>query len=196
LVKFSLDVDNGPFAAIFDKPQDALFSMSAVSTSAPMLDNGIFWQLFDGTLSFTRTTPLINGAGVSLSNLLTISFTNALMTGSANGLTIGFAASTPGSTINFASDFRKFTDPDWLTNFDFSIAGNAASVALARAPVDPALTNVTGSRSLKNFRVSTTGTFGASAIPESASWMMMIMGFAAVGLARRADLRKLARITV
>ena len=196
MVKFSLDVNNGPFAAIFDKPQDALFSMSAVSTSAPTLDNGTFTQLFDGTLSFTRPAPLTNAAGVSLANLLTISFTNAVLTGSANGVTIGFAASTPASTINFTSDFRKFTDPNWLTNFDFAIAGNAASVAIGRASIDPALTNVTGARSLNSFRVSTAGTFAASAVPESASWTMMILGFAAVGVARRADLRKLARITV
>ena len=202
MVKFSLDVPTGPFASIFAAPQDALFSFSASSTNAPILNGGTFSQLFDGTLSFTRITPLYkldvlgHATGPALTNLLSISFANAVLTGSANGMTIGLAANTPDSTINFSSDFRKFTDADWLTNFDFAIAGSAASVPLARALVDPTLTNVTGTRSLNSFRVSTTGTFAASAVPEPASWAMMLMGFAVIGVARRADVRKFARITV
>jgi hypothetical protein len=201
-VKFMLSAPGTPYAAILAKPQDALFSLSALSTSAPVLDNGVFTQLFSGTLSFTRTTPLYkldylgHATSTQLSNLLSISFTNAVLTGSANGVTIGLAANTPDSVINFTSDFRQFTKQDWLTNFDFAIAGNAASVAIGRALVDPTLTNVTGTRTLNSFRVSTTGTFAASAVPEGATWMMMIMGFAAIGVARRADVRKFARVTV
>jgi len=201
-VKFLLSVPDSPYAAILGKPQDALFSLSAVSSTAPALANGVFTQLFSGTLSFTRTAPIYkldhlgHATTTALTNLLSISFTNAVLTGTANGVTIGLAASTPDSAINFTSDFRQFTRQDWLTNFDFAIAGNAASVALARAAVDPTLTNVTGSRSLNSFRVSTTGTFAASAVPESASWMMMILGFAAIGVARRADVRKIAHVTV
>jgi hypothetical protein len=180
-----------------------LFSLSAVSTYAPVLSDGTFTQIFDtGTLTFTRTTPLYkldalgHATGPALSNLLTIHFTNAVLTGSANGVTIGFAASTPASTISFNSDFRKFEDPKWLTNFNFAVAGNASSVAIARALVDPTLTNVTGTRSLNSFRANTTGTFASSAVPEPASWAMMLVGFAVIGVARRADVRKLARVTV
>jgi len=201
-VKFLLSAPDSPFAAILGKPQDALFSLSATSTTAPVLDHGVFTQLFSGTLSFTRTAPLYkldylgHATTTALTNLLSISFTNAVLTGTANGMTIGLAGNTPESTINFTSDFRSFTREDWLTNFDFAIAGNAASVAIGRAAVDPALTNVTGIRSLNSFRVSATGTFAASAVPEGASWMMMIVGFAAIGVSRRADVRKLARVTV
>jgi len=202
-VKFSMAVPSASqFASVFAKPQDALFSLDAISTTAPVLSDGVFSQLFNGSLSFTRTTPLYrldaagHAVGAALTNLLTINFTNAVLTGSPNGVTIGLAANTPDSTISFASDFRGFTRADWLTNFDFAIAGNAASVSLARAVVDPTLTNVSGTRSLNSFRVSTTGTFASSAVPEGATWMMMIMGFAAVGVARRSDVRKLARVTV
>lgn len=201
-VKFLLSAPDSPYAAILAKPQDALFSLAAVATSAPVLDNGTFTQLFSGTLSFTRTAPLYkldsfgHPTAIPLTNLLSISFTNAQLTGSANGVTIGLAASTPDSTINFTSDFRAFTRDDWLTNFDFAIAGSAASVALNRALVDPTLTNVSGTRSLASFRVSTAGTFAASAVPESASWTMMILGFAAIGISRRADVRKLASVTL
>lgn len=202
-VKFLLSVaPASPFAATLSKPQDALFSLDAISTTAPVMSGVDFTQLFSGALSFTRTTPLyrLNAAGhavgAALTNLLTINFTNAVLTGTANGTTIGFAANTPNSAISFSSDFRTFTRADWLTNFDFALAGNSASVALARAVVDPTLTNVTGTRSLSSFRVSTTGTFAASAVPEAATWMMMIIGFGAVGAARRADVRKLARVTI
>lgn len=202
-VKFLLSVGSAsPFASTLSNPQDALFSLHAISTIAPVLNSGDFSQVFSGSLSFTRTTPLykLNAAGhavgAALSNLLTINFTNAVLTGTANGVTIGFAANTPDSTISFSSDFRTFTRADWLTNFDFAIAGNAASAAIARASVDPTLTNVTGTRSLNSFRVSTTGTFAASAVPESATWMLMIMGFGAIGAVRRAEVRKLARVTL
>jgi hypothetical protein len=173
-----------------------------VSTVAPTLTGATFSQLFDGSLSFTRTTPLYrpdalgHATGAALTNLLTITFTNAVLTGSANGVTIGLAGNTPASTINFTSDFRKFSNADWLTNFDFAIAGNAASATIARAPVDLTLTNVTGTRSLNSFRVNTTGTFAASVVPEPAGWAMMLLGFAAIGVARRTDVRKFARITV
>ena len=202
-VKFLLDVESGPFATILNKPQDALFSLSAISTSAPVLANGVFSELFDsGTLSFTRTAPLYrldkfgHKTGPGLTNLLTVTFTNAVLTAINNGLTIGFTANTPDSTINFTSDFRTFTKPGWLTDFNFAIAGDASSVKLMRATVDPTLTNVTGARTLNSFRVSTTGNFAASDVPEPASWGMMILGFAAIGLACRADARKFARLTV
>ena len=202
-VKFLMAVPDGsPYALAFSKPQNALFSLSAVSTTAPVLTGNTFSELFNGSLSFTAATPIyaLNAAGhavgPALTNLLTINFTNAVFTGTSQGLTMGLAASTPASTISFTSDFRTFNRADWLTNFDFAIAGNAASVAITRALVDPTLTNVTGTRTLNSFRSNATGTFAASAVPESATWTMMIMGFAAVGLARRADVRRFARVTV
>ena len=131
-VKFSLDVESGPFATVFSKPQDAFFSFSAITTSAPVLNNGVFSELFDsGTLSFTRATPLYrldkfgHKTGPALTNLLTVTFTNAVLTAINNGLTIGFTANTPDSTINFTSDFKTFTKLGWLTDFNFAIAGNA-----------------------------------------------------------------------
>lgn len=201
-VKFLLSVDGGPFAAALSQPQNALFSFSAVANAAPVLANGVYSQAFDGSFSFTRTTPLYrlnafgHPTGPALTNLLSATFTNAVLTATANGFTIGLAASTPDSDILFTSDFRNFTKADWLSNFDFALAGNASSAILTRASVDPTLTNVTGTRSLNSFRVSTTGTFAASDVPEPASWGMMIVGFAAIGVARRADVRKLARVTV
>ena len=94
---------------------------------------------------------------------------------------------------NFASDFRQFTKADWLNNFDFALVGSGASAGAARASVDPALTNVTGTRSLNSFRVSTSGTFAASDVPEPASWALILVGFGAIGVATRGA-RKPVRI--
>lgn len=198
-VKFSLDVASASWATRLNGLQDAMFTFSATSTQAPILYNGLFAQMFDtGTLSFTRATPLYrldalgHAVGPALSNLLTVTFENALLTSTQNGTTIGFAASTPVSALTFSSDFRQFTKSDWLSNFDFALAGDAASTKISRAAVDATLTNVTGTRSLNSFRVTTTGTFAASDVPEPASWSLMILGFGAIGFARRADVRKLA----
>lgn len=202
-VKFSLDVANTPFAQRLSGMQDALFTFSAVSTKAPTLDAGHFTQIFDsGTLSFTRTTPIYRlnalgqAYGPALSNLLTITFSNATLTAAQNGMTMGFAATTPAATINFTSDFRQFTKTDWLSNFDFALAGDAASTKMTLAAVDPTLTNVTGARSLGSFRVATTGTFAASDVPEPASWVMMLLGFGVIGFAGRADVRRFARAAI
>jgi len=202
-VLFALDASNGPFAAALKGPQYALFSFAAVSTSAPSLTGGTFSQLFDsGTLSFTRTTPLYklnkfgNPTGAALTNLLTVTFTDAVLTAGVNGTTMGFSASSPASTINFTSDFRSFTKPGWLTAYDFALAGNSASAPITRATIDPSLTNVTGTRTLNSFRVATVGTFAASAVPEPANWLMMLVGFGLIGLVRRTDVRSLARVTL
>jgi hypothetical protein len=196
-VKFLLDVESGPFAAIFANPQDALFTFSAVSTHAPVLSDGLFTQIFDsGTLSFTRTSPLYtldafgNPTGDALTNLLTISFTNAVLTASAGGLTMAFTADTSDSTISYTSDFRTFTSAEEEAAFNFAISGADASSPIARAPVDPALTHVTGTRSLNSFRASTTGTFAAPPIPEPQSWALFLIGFGAIGAMRRAVPRR------
>jgi len=182
-----------PFAAIFADPQDALFTFSAVSNHAPVLSDGLFTQIFDsGTLSFTRTSPLYmldafgNPTGDGLTNLLTISFANAVLTASEGGLTMAFTADTPDSTISYTSDFRTFTSAEEEAAFNFAISGADASSPIARAPVDPALTHVTGTRSLNSFRASATGTLAAPAIPEPQSWALFLIGFGAIGAMQRA----------
>jgi hypothetical protein len=174
--------------------QNALFSLSAVSTMAAQQVGSTYGQLFDsGIIAFRRVVPLyrVNSHGVRVSgpldNLLTVTFTNAILMTARGGSTMSFTTSSSGtSTINFTSDFVSFTQPGFTPNFDFSLAGTASNVGMSLAAIDPALTNVTGARSLNTFRTSTVGSFSASSpAPEPATWGMMVAGFGLAGAAIR-----------
>jgi hypothetical protein len=168
--------------------QDAQFMLSATSTSAAMRFGSELLQIFEtGSMSFKLPTPLYkldqlgHHVGGPLENLLTVNFTNAVLSARAGGTALDLSGSTPNSTISFTSDFKKFTKADWQTNFDFSIAGSAASTGIGIVAVDPSLTNVTGSHSFASFRSTPVGSFGASAVPEPANWGMMLAGFGLMG---------------
>lgn len=169
--------------------QRANFRLDAVSTSAPILTGAFLVQNFDsGVISFIRTTPIQfysptgHKVGAPKSNLLTINFGRAVYAGLLNGTSSSFSASTQDSVISFTSDFLNFAN---ATDFDFSIALNAASRPIKFASVSPRLTDVTGQTSLTNDRSNAVGQFGASSVPEPATWSMMIAGFAVVGWRRR-----------
>jgi hypothetical protein len=171
--------------------QNAYFELSAFSTSAPVIGGGLVSQSFDsGTIKFTRTVPiqLLSLAGQAIgspkSNLLTITFGNAVLAGQFGGRSSTLSAASQNSAITFTSDFLSFSK---ATDTDFSLALNAAGVPITRASINASLTNVTGLTSLASTRSNVTGTFGASAVPEPASWAMMISGFALIGWRRRAQ---------
>jgi hypothetical protein len=180
------------YTANLNGDQNALFTLHAISTHAPqVLANGVFSQLFDsGTMSLIRTTPVqhvgVHGAyGALLTNLLTVTFTNAFLQGQLGTTAASFTASTPLSTMVFTSDFMKFDAGNTPTEFSFSIGETAATPALSLAVVDPNLTNVTGSRTLNSFRGNTLGQFSSNGVPEPAEWALLIGGFAIVGAASR-----------
>jgi hypothetical protein len=190
-VKFSfLDTLTG-YSRPLSSDVDALFSLSATSTSAAQSLGGHFFQNFDtGTISYKLATPVYkldafgNATGPALDNLLTVSFEDALLSAAAGGTTFLFGASTATSAVSFTSDFLTFGSDVAKQAFDFSIAGTASTPALALAGPD---------RSLRNFRATSVGEFSASAgaVPEPASWGLMLAGFGLVGgtlrLRRRAQ---------
>jgi hypothetical protein len=170
--------------------QNAYFELNAFSSSAPVNGGGLASQSFDsGTIKFIRTVPiqLFSLAGQAIggpkSNLLTITFGNAVLAGQFGGTSSTLSAASQNSAITFTSDFLSFSK---ATDTDFSLAFNAAGVPITRALINASLTNVTGLTSLASTRSNVTGTFGASAVPEPASWAMMISGFALIGWRRRA----------
>jgi hypothetical protein len=181
-----------PLTASLAGEQNALMTLHALSTHAPQaVANNQFIQLFDsGTLSFARTTPVrhvgAHGAyGPNLTNLLSVTFTNAVLTGMWGGTAVALTASTPSSQISFVSDFMKFDAGNTPTEFSFSIGETAATPAITRALVDPTLTNVTGARSLANFRGNPLGQFSSNGVPEPANWALLIGGFALIGASAR-----------
>lgn len=191
-VKFNFLEDlPGSYTGDINNQQNALYAFSALSTSAPIISGSNIVQTFEsGSISFTRATPVyrIDALGhigtQALTNLLTISFQNATLFATAHGTAMSISASTPGSTLSYSSDFRNFVPVAKGGGFDFSIAGTASSTPFGIAPTDPSLTNVTGSHSLSSFRVTSTGSFSA-AVPEPASWALMLVGFGATGAALR-----------
>lgn len=125
-------------------------TMNFTSTGSP----------YDGTLSFLRVSDN--------ANLLTVSFTDATLTG--GGSAGAFFDSEPGvGTIVYTSDFLDFSAS---TAEDFSLSFSALSSAFGSA----------------SWTADATGTFASNSheqpggfIPEPASWAMMILGFGGVG---------------
>jgi hypothetical protein len=119
-----------------------------------------------GTLKVTYT-----GSNSSVlaygTNLITFSFSNAWVLGGLSTASFnGFNDSTWPSTASFTSDFidpTRFENPSFILTFNSTGVGHASG------------------KSLSNFNASATGNFAADAIPEPASWALMIMGFGGVG---------------
>jgi hypothetical protein len=170
--------------------QSALFSFAAASTSAPVLTNGLFSQSFGpGTLSFTRTAPILSPVGAALTNLLKVSFDSIDLFAPKSGSQFWLTAKTGTSNISYSSDFFSFTRPGIDTAYEFSLLGSGAS-PITLASIDPTLTNVTGARSLTTFRGNEVGVLGVSAVPEPAAWAMMLIGFGGLGSTLRRQRRK------
>jgi len=177
IVAFGFPTSLNPFL----QSQDAYFTLNADITQPAMSMSGVFVQpVSSGDFSFIRTTPL-----GGLSNLLTVHFTNAVLTGLANGTTPSFLGSQPGgsATVSFTSDFLDFSGSN-DRGFSFSLSG-----------VNPALTLGAGGV-LNSFSGDTTATFSVDAarqtggIPEPSSWMLLIFGFGGAGALLRARRRR------
>jgi hypothetical protein len=155
--------------------QDALFSLSATSGNAPVVNGGTITQLFGpGSMHFDRATP-IGG----LSNLLSIDFSSLTLTSYTGFTFFTLAAQTPDSTIVLTSDFKSFS-PSWSSSFYLFGSLPTGSSAISIASVSPSLTNVTGARGFNSFRGILLGNVSSS-LPEPASWMMMLGGVGLIG---------------
>lgn len=150
--------DFGPVGT-FD---DAKFSVSAMS-DLPLqivpnpLNTVVLQPGFHGTLS------LIGDNGL---NYLTVNFANAVFTtfvGSSSG---SLTASEPCCVVDVHSDFLDVNNLQ-LNNFALSFSGFTRPFAADRS-----------------FKANVSGTF-AGAIPEPATWALMIAGFGMVGFAAR-----------
>jgi len=168
--------------------QDAYFSLTGLITTPASIivqpGPDPFYQLIDsGSISFTRTTAAAAGtARGARTNLLTINFTNALLTGFAGGTSGSLLASTPDSELVFTSDFLDFNA---AASLDFGIAlSSITGGGLGRTSV---------TESARAFTADSTGTFSSdprpyyvNEIPEPAALGLMGLGIMAVGLRRRA----------
>lgn len=151
--------------------QQANFSLTATASGAAGMSGPIVEQgISGGTISFTRTTPF-----EGLDNLLTIEFTDGFLWGpeGASGLNLIGSSATGG--VTFTSDFLDFSGST-QRDFNFSLQGMSAPVGTGDGGV------------LNSFTADTSGLASANvsgAIPEPASWALMIIGFGGMGATLR-----------
>ncbi len=190
----TLTVLSSPVSFVFDGhpslvgPQVTLFNFSATTNLNPVVTDFSAGQVFNnanslgglGTLSFTLQNP-VGGK----TNLLTVSFNNALFsaTKSGNGyVPASFSAyedAPAGNFVSFSSDFFDFSN-----TFDksFSLAFSGIS-----GPAGASKLTLSGGR-FPTFSADGTGTFSADilpAVPEPAQWATLITGFGLIGGALR-----------
>lgn len=155
---------------------DALFSFNATASGAITTVGGISFQaLTNGTISFTLPSPASVGSAPH-TNLLTMSFTDAVLVGQTGSQTLSIMGATPETGVNYSSDFLNFGQG---LSRDFSFSLSSAT---------PALQVNGGGQSFRSFRANATGTFAQDplpGVPEPETWLMMIVGFGAVGLTVR-----------
>ncbi len=162
---------------------------SGVATTA---SNFIFQNNLSGTFSFTNVNAITVGSNTYAagSNLLSATFNNTGIAGQRNSTSAGVTAATAfGATITYTSDFIDFSS---TTDRDFSL-----SLTSVQSPLNATPTGGTPNRALRTFRGLSTGSFSSdpapivTAVPEPASWALMIAGFGMVGLATRRRRRRI-----
>lgn len=138
-----------------------------------------YQQGLHGTFSF-KSLSAFSRDGVNYAagtNLLSATFTNGSIFGGVTGSIDGDTLS--GAVVNFSSDVID-TSQFFMDTFTLSL--NAV-----HRTGGSGLTHTVG-QSLKNFTSTTTGQF-AAAVPEPATWAMMIAGFFGTGVMVRSRRR-------
>ena len=159
------------------------FSLFATVVAHPATLSGtqLSQDFIYGTFSFVSTTPITVGATTYAagSNLLSAVFTLGTINGRTAGTSGSFSGSTTGgSVITYTSDFLNFTP---TIDRDFAIGLTSITSSLSRA---------TG-KALRTFKANSTGSFSSdpapliNAVPEPATWAMLVAGFGMVGVAAR-----------
>lgn len=135
-----------------------------------------------GSFSFISNEAITIGGNMLAtgSNLLSGTYASGFLSGSIDGTAGNLRGSTgSGSVINFTSDFLNFAPG---SEFDFSIALTSVAAPFGQ-----------GGGTLANFDASAGGLFSAEplptiavgAVPEPATWAMLILGFGMVGVSVR-----------
>ncbi len=180
-----------PSIAAFATNLTANFTLNGTVTNTNAVVNGstISQSNLSGTFSFISTAPIQIGNNffATGSNLLSGSFSQVSLSGNRNGSSAGVSGSTPTSSISYTSDFLTF------------IGGSNYDLAFSLTSINPLLnatnaanqTTGTPNKAIRSFRALVGGQFSSDpapltpAIPEPASWMLMIAGFGMVGVSAR-----------
>jgi len=177
----------------------ASFTFLATSVGVPFMDSNIDkLPGFTGTFSFISTEAFTDAYGTTYgvgTNLISsqLAFDGALFSGKNGGTTGALNDSTlSGSTINFSSDVLNFSQ---TVQRDFSLSFSSISPSLSE-------TGTGANTTIRAFRTTGGGLFSSdpaplvNGVPEPASWMMMMVGFGAVGSMIRTSRRQRAVASV
>lgn len=172
------------FFTIWDTPLvnlNAKFTLLATvpdGNSATLSSGRLTQGNLSGEFSFIYSGADFSYGGVNfvhnVTNLLHGVFSGGSISGN-RGATSGSTddATTSLGTIAYTSDFYDFADGDR----DFSIALTGITLGLNALPTAGAPIH-----SLRNFNASSGGQFSAVlAVPEPATWAMMLVGFGGIG---------------
>jgi hypothetical protein len=165
----------------------AAFTLTSDSPSGnPAMPSccGLLAQLdIGGSFSFIYTGPTMTVGSITLhhdlTNLLSGVFTGAWIQGAGNSGSANLTAG-PGS-VTFSSDLQSFThDKPGSGEFAYNLLS-----------VSPGFGAKPG-KALNTFTANGGGNFSIVAIPEPASWALMILGFGGLGVALRRQRRMAA----
>jgi hypothetical protein len=160
-------------AAPIAQPAFMSFTSALTSSAVATTTNGQINQGgYSGTIQFNFTsTP------ATLTNILTVTFTNGTFSGAVGGNSVALTAAQPPNSVTYVSN----TNPELVAGLnqrDFSLSFSGLTSPLA----------LTGS-TIGNNSASVTGTFSGSVVPEPASVVMMsisaIAGLGYYGFRRR-----------
>jgi len=156
-------------------PLPATLSIAATSTGAASTSANRIEQLFNGTITIR------NIAGTA--NVLTTTFTNAVLGGLAGGSSVSLVGSRPPGGVLFTSDIPALqalildNPPE---NFAISFSNLSSPLAIT-------------SNTIAGFTAQNTGTFATAVIPEPSGIVMagmaMVAGLGSLGWRRRQSSR-------
>jgi hypothetical protein len=148
----------------------------AAGNPASVNGAGVWAQTsLNGSFSFIYSGATINnfmGSGIDLihgSNLLSGVFSNAWIQGSGGSGSFNLAHGN-GGVATYSSDYESFSH----------VAPGTEEFAFNLLSTTPAFVAKPG-KALKGFRANGGGNFSFEAVPEPASWGLMIVGFAGLG---------------
>ena len=173
--------------------------LAGTETGTPVSISGtqLTQTAINGTFNFVYTGPTFTtGNNVLVTtgdNLLSGTFTNAFITGVKGGNFATFNAAQPLQVVTFQSDFLNLANSYGRTiAMDLNrVFPSRSNVANFGGPANPNFNN----RALADFRALGSGTFAAGAIPEPATWGLMILGFGGAGVMLRSNRRRMVAVT-
>jgi hypothetical protein len=166
-------------------PIQAALSFSATTSVAATLsgpENAIVRQgLEGGLLSFTVAEPLTLGDRTG-TILLSVQFTGGQITGTLGSNSLLLEAGGQNGSVAYSSDFFDFeqTGPGY---YSFSLTNVTLPVALAGSSPE--------ALRLRALTATASASFSTTAVPEPATWALMIGGFGMVGASMRRRTRAL-----